>query len=71
MAGQRGAYLLRRESSSIVEFVTVTLWDSQESIKAFAGNDISKAHVEPAARAVLSDFDEHADHFDVVVSPAS
>ena len=71
LPGHRGAYLLRSEAGSTVEFTAVTLWESRDSIKAFAGPDISKAHVEPEARAVLSDFDAHAEHYDVVVSAAS
>ena len=71
LAGHRGAYLLRREIGGTVEFTALTLWESRESIKAFAGADIFRAHVEPEARAVLSDFDAHADHYEVVVSAVS
>ena len=71
LAGHRGAYLLRREVGGTVEFTAVTLWESRDSIKAFSGADISKAHVEPEARAVLSDFDAHADHYEVMVSAVS
>jgi heme-degrading monooxygenase HmoA len=68
LAGHRGAYLPRSAANGVVEFSTVTLWESRDSIEAFAGADISKAHVEPEGRAALSDFDAHADHYDVVVS---
>lgn len=68
LTGHRGAFLLRREVEGGVEFVALTLWESPHSIKAFAGDDISRAHVEPHARAVLSEFDEHADHYEVAVS---
>jgi heme-degrading monooxygenase HmoA len=68
LPGHRGAYLLRTEANGIVEFTAVTLWESRAAIKAFAGADISRAHVEPQARAVLSDFDAHAEHYEVVVS---
>ena len=43
----------------------MTLWDSLDAIKAFAGDDIGTAIVEPEARAVLSDFDSFADHYEV------
>ena len=49
----------------------MTLWESRDAIKAFAGSDIAKAHVEPQARAVLSAFDQHAEHYDVVVNSSS
>jgi heme-degrading monooxygenase HmoA len=65
LAGHRGAFLLRREIGRRVEFVALTLWESRASIEAFAGNDISRAHVEPEGRAALSNFDDFADHYEV------
>jgi heme-degrading monooxygenase HmoA len=64
--GHQGAYLLRREADGQVEFLAVTLWDSIETIKKFAGKDPDVAIVEPEARAVLSQFDDFAKHYDVV-----
>jgi heme-degrading monooxygenase HmoA len=64
--GHRGAYLLRRDIEGATEFLAVTLWESRQSIEAFAGSDISKAVVEPEARAVLSGFDDFATHYDIV-----
>ena len=69
--GHQGAYLLRRETGGEVEFVAVTLWDSLETVRQFTGSDPSVAIVEPAARAVLSDFDPDVRHYDVVARPAS
>jgi heme-degrading monooxygenase HmoA len=68
LAGHRGAWLLRRDGAATTEFLAVTLWESRDFIKAFAGADISRAHVEPQARAALSDFDDHADHYEVAVA---
>lgn len=65
--GHRGACLLRRDGDGgSVEFLAVTLWESMETIKAFAGPDPEVAVVEPAARAVLTDFDGFARHYEVV-----
>jgi heme-degrading monooxygenase HmoA len=66
IAGHRGAYLLRRAADGQVEFVAVTLWDSIETIKGFAGPNPEVAIVEPEARAVLSTFDEAARHYEVI-----
>jgi heme-degrading monooxygenase HmoA len=60
--GHRGAYLLRRA----VEFVVLTLWESMEAIREFAGVKPEKAVVEPEARAALTAFDESVTHFQVV-----
>src|SRR5262245_18776451 len=65
LPGRRGAYLLRRKVHGEVELVAITLWESRASIEAFAGQDIGRAHVEPQARAVLTSFDDSADHYEV------
>jgi heme-degrading monooxygenase HmoA len=64
--GFRGAYLLRREIAGEVEFTSVTFWESKETIKAFAGADPDVAVVEPEARRVLTSFDAHVVHAEVV-----
>jgi heme-degrading monooxygenase HmoA len=68
LPGHHGAWLLRRDRHGGVEFVALTLWSSRDSIKAFAGDDIGKAHVEPEARAVLTKFDDTAEHYEVAVA---
>jgi len=64
--GHRGAYLLQRAVDSAIEFVVLTLWDSMEAVRKFAGAKPEKAVVEPQARAVLTAFDESVTHFEVV-----
>ena len=64
--GHRGAYLLRRPVDRGVEIVVLTLWESMEAVREFAGPHPEKAVVEPQARAVLSSFDEFVTHFDVL-----
>jgi heme-degrading monooxygenase HmoA len=65
LPGHRGAWLLRREVDGKFEFLAMTLWDSREAIEAFAGKDIGRARVEPEGRAVLTDFDDFARHYEV------
>ena len=67
--GHRGAYLLRRVVDGAIEFVVLTLWDSMEAVRKFAGVDPEKAVVEPEARAVLTSFDDSVLHFEVVHRP--
>ena len=66
--GHRGAYLLRRTVGGVIELVVLTLWESMEAIRKFAGAEPAKAVVEPDARATLTDFDNFVTHFDVVHS---
>jgi hypothetical protein len=65
LAGHRGAWLLRRDADGETEFLAMTLWESRQSIEAFAGPNIDTAIVEPEARAVLSGFDDFARHYEV------
>jgi hypothetical protein len=43
----------------------MTLWNSLDAIKAFAGDDVSTAIVELEGRAALSGFDDFAIHYEV------
>jgi hypothetical protein len=52
-----------------VEFLAVTLWDSMETLRKFAGADPAVAVVEPEARAVLAEFDDFATHYELAYSP--
>jgi len=65
LAGHQDAWLLRREVNGEVEFLAMTFWDSLDAIRSFASEDIGRAIVEPEARAVLSDFDDFARHYEV------
>jgi heme-degrading monooxygenase HmoA len=65
IAGHRGAYLMRRETAGQIEFLVMTLWDSWDAVRTFAGNSPEVAVVEPEARAVLSEYDEFVSHFDI------
>jgi heme-degrading monooxygenase HmoA len=65
--GFRGAEVLRRESEAGVEFVTLTLFDSIEAVRAFAGEDYEAAVVLPKARKLLSRFDQRSVHYQSVL----
>jgi heme-degrading monooxygenase HmoA len=67
--GHRGAYLLRRDAGDRVEFVTLTLFDDLDAVRAFAGEDYEAAVVPPEARALLDDFDARSAHYEIVIEP--
>jgi len=58
--------LVRRDLGDEVEFVTIMWLTGLDALKAFMGEDYEVAHVPEAARAVLSRFDEHSAHFEVL-----
>ena len=67
--GHRGSYLVRRDVEEGVEFATLTLWESLDAVKGFAGEDYEVAVVPEPARAVLARWDERSAHYEVAVSP--
>jgi heme-degrading monooxygenase HmoA len=67
VGGHRGSLVLRRRRGGDVEIVVLTFWDSLAAIRAFAGPDLTRAVVEPEARAVLRRCDTRARHFEVVL----
>jgi heme-degrading monooxygenase HmoA len=69
LPGFHGAYLLRRDldEDGTVELTAHTFWESPESVRAFAGDDITVSVVEPEAQAMLLSFDRTAAHRSVVI----
>ena len=65
--GYLGADLFRRDDGGEVAFITVTRFESFDSVRAFAGDDYERAVVEPEARELLSRFDERSEHYEVVI----
>ena len=49
---------------------TLTLWNSWDAVRAFAGDDAETAVVPDEARAVLSRWDERSAHYELIEGPA-
>lgn len=64
--GFKGAQVLRRDANHEVEFVTITLFDSLDAVKEFAGEDYEVAVVLPEARKLLGRFDARSAHYETV-----
>ena len=67
--GFKGARLLRRDvkDKDEVEFVTLTVFDSLDAVKEFAGEDYEVAVILPEARKLLSRFDARSAHYETVL----
>ena len=63
--GNQGAFALRRELDHRAEFLMLTFWDSRESIRAFAGDDINVAKYYDFDAEVLLEMAPHVEHFEV------
>jgi heme-degrading monooxygenase HmoA len=66
--GFKGAHVLRRDLRDEVEFLTITLFDSLEAVKQFAGEDYEVAVILPEAHRLLSRFDARSAHYETVFS---
>lgn len=65
--GNRGVFLLRRDRDGRSEFLFLTLWDSYDAIRAFAGPDPERAVYYPEDREFLLALEPTVDHYDVLV----
>jgi heme-degrading monooxygenase HmoA len=63
--GNRGAWMLRRDVGDLTEFITFTLWESLEAVKAFAGDDYEAAVYYPEDDRFLVERDVTCAHYDV------
>jgi len=69
VTGYQGSYLLRKAAGDEVEFITLTFWDSMDSVREFAGDDQSHAVVPEAARRLLARFDQRSEHYEATWCP--
>ncbi len=64
--GNRGVYTLRRVADGQCEFLLLTLGDSWEAIKAFAGPDYGKAVYYPEDEKFLLSLEPHVTHYELI-----
>lgn len=64
--GLPGSQPPQQDRQGEVEFLVLTRWASIEAVRAFAGDDISRAVVEPEAAAALVRFDRSVQHYEVI-----
>jgi heme-degrading monooxygenase HmoA len=64
--GNRGVVALRRLDGDRAEFLLLTLWDSEEAIRRFAGDDIERAVFYPEDDRFLVARDQRVRHYQVV-----
>ena len=63
--GNRGAWLLRRDDKGTTEFITLSLWDTVDAIRAFAGEDIEAAVLYPEDQRYLIGGESRIMHYEV------
>lgn len=73
--GHLGSYLLQRRPAenrspkpgSAIGVMVITVWESHEAVRAFAGDDLGIAVIDPAVRGLFVNVDERVTHYDVMI----
>ena len=66
--GNLAAYVLRRDAADATDFITLTHWESEDAIRAFAGEDLLKAKYYPEDAGFLLEFEPDVVHYRLVVA---
>jgi len=67
--GNRGVWVLRRVHDGKSEFTLMSLWDSWDAIKAFAGDDYENAVFYPEDEEFLIERGPRVLHYEVLSGP--
>lgn len=65
VAGNRSVTILRRDEDDVTHFLTVTHWESEDCIRAFAGDDLLRAKYYPEDQDFLLEFEPLVQHYTV------
>jgi len=66
--GNRGVTVLRRIEGDVAHFLLITLWESWDAIRAFAGDDVDRARYYPEDEAFLLELEPTVTHYDVLAT---
>jgi heme-degrading monooxygenase HmoA len=64
--GNQGVLVLRRVADEEAEFILISLWESDEAIRRFAGEDRERAVYYPEDDEYLLEREPNVIHYDVV-----
>jgi heme-degrading monooxygenase HmoA len=68
--GNRGDYIWKRVDNGIAEIWVISLWDSLESIREFAGPQEDEAVYYPEDKEYLLELEPRVMHYEIVHAPA-
>lgn len=66
--GNHGYTLLSRQDGSRTHFLLISLWDSKDAIRAYAGEDVERARYHAYDLECLIDPEPTVEHYDVLAS---
>jgi heme-degrading monooxygenase HmoA len=67
--GNQGVYFFRRLNGDRADFLVLSLWESTEAIRRFAGDDLEKARYYPKDTEYLLELEPKVTHYDVFAKP--
>lgn len=66
--GNRGVTVLRRIDGEVAHFLLISFWESEDAIRAFAGDDLTKARYYPEDVDFLLEFEPTVLHYGVLLT---
>jgi hypothetical protein len=63
--GNRGVMVMTRIEGDVTHFMLLTLWESMDAIRHFAGDDVNRARYYPEDSAYLLEFEPYVTHYEV------
>jgi hypothetical protein len=64
--GNRGAWCLHRHDGDVIHVEMFTLWEDEEAIRRFAGDDLTKAKYYDFDPDFLLELEPEVTHFDAI-----
>lgn len=68
VTGNLGVYVLRRVKDEQAEFLLISLWNSWDAIRRFAGPDYEKAVYYPEDHQFLLELAPNVEHYEVAAT---
>ena len=68
-SGNQGVYVFRNFEDDVAHFVLISLWESLDSIRAFAGDEIERARYYPEDEEYLLELEPTVTHYEVLDAP--
>jgi heme-degrading monooxygenase HmoA len=68
LPGNLGAQVFRRNENGVADFTVISYWESRESIKSWAGEDIEKTRYLDKDKEYLLEMEPNVKHFDVLLN---
>jgi len=67
--GNQGVFVLREVHDGRAEFLLISLWDSWEAIRQFAGEQVNRARYYPRDAEYLFELEPEVRHYEVLAAP--